>query len=147
MIYILIQAIIIIEVRDYKELLDNPAVITVHNQPMRCNMAKAENKTETKDQSTEEGTTTNKQGVAVVLPDGTKRIDFIKKRYYVDGAERGAIAKELSEKLGRTVPYQIVFAGTKEETVTIDGKEYTRQRPSKVKAQQAEAEAGSETKS
>lgn len=101
--------------------------------------------------NTQEGTTENtagsKQGVAVVLPDGEKRIDYIKRRYYVDGAERGAIAKELSEKLGKEVPYQIVFAGTKEETVTIDGKEYTRQRPSKVKAQQAEAEDKTEAKS
>lgn len=112
-------------------------------------MAKTkDNQPENAEQNAEanaEGQTSGKQGVAVTLPDGTRRIDYIKHRYYVDGAERGAIAKELSEKLGRDVPYQIVFAGTKEETVTIDGKEYTRQRPSKVKAQQAEAEAKAET--
>lgn len=92
-------------------------------------------------EATENETTGGKQGVAVVLPDGERRIDYIKRRYYVDGIDRGAIAKELTEKLGREVPYQIVFAGTKEETVTIDGKEYTRERPSRVRAQQAEAEA------
>lgn len=95
--------------------------------------------------TTETAAAGSKQGVAVVLPDGTKRIDFIKKRYYVDGIERGVIAKELSELLGRTIPYQIVFAGTKEEKVTIDGTEYTRLRPSKVKAQQ-EASAATATK-
>jgi len=47
-----------------------------------------------------------KQGAAVVLSNGERRIDFIRRRFK-EGAKRGEIAKELG------VPYQIVFAATK----------------------------------
>jgi len=47
-----------------------------------------------------------KQGAAVVLQDGERRIDYIRRRYG-EGAKRGEIARELG------VPYQIVFAATK----------------------------------
>jgi hypothetical protein len=41
-----------------------------------------------------------------------KRNDFIRKRADA-GTPRGQIAKELSELQGKTIPYQIVFAATK----------------------------------
>jgi hypothetical protein len=46
------------------------------------------------------------QGRAIVLPNGERRVDYIKRRFN-EGASRGAIAKELG------VVYQIVFAATK----------------------------------
>lgn len=48
----------------------------------------------------------------IVLANGERRIDFIKRRW-TEGATRGAIAKELSELQGKAVPYQIVFQATK----------------------------------
>ncbi len=56
---------------------------------------------------------TSGRGRAVVLKDGTLRVDYIRKRYYDEGAERSAIRKELCEMTGQDIPYQIVFAGTK----------------------------------
>lgn len=47
-----------------------------------------------------------KVGAAVVLQNGERRIDYIRRRFG-EGAKRGEIAKELG------VPYQIVFAATK----------------------------------
>lgn len=63
-----------------------------------------------KDQANAEGTAkeTTKQGAAVVLASGERRIDFIRRRF-AEGAKRGEIAKELG------VPYQIVFAATKKK--------------------------------
>ncbi len=61
------------------------------------------------------------QGRAVVLPNGQKRIDFIRDAYYNDGKSRGDIRKEINdqlEKAGReddVIPYQIVFAATKDK--------------------------------
>jgi hypothetical protein len=49
---------------------------------------------------------TTKSGAAVVLADGTRRIDYIRAQYAA-GRKRGEIAKELG------VAYQIVFAATK----------------------------------
>ena len=61
--------------------------------------------------------TASGQGRAVILTlkDGAevRRVDYIKKRYYEEGASRSEIAKELTELQGKTVPYQIVFAATK----------------------------------
>ncbi len=54
-----------------------------------------------------------KQGRSIVLPNGEKRADYIRRRYYDDEVERSAIAKELSEMQKKDVPYQIVFASTK----------------------------------
>ena len=68
---------------------------------------------------------TTGQGSAVVLPNGQRRIDFIRDRYYKNGKhtdaepKRGAIKTEINdmlEKAGRkdeAIPYQIVFAATK----------------------------------
>ncbi len=63
------------------------------------------------------------QGRAVTLPNGERRIDFIRDRYYNDGVSRGDIKKEINEmleKAGRKddeIPYQIVFAATKDKEV------------------------------
>ena len=70
-------------------------------------------------------TSENKQGRAIILPSGERRIDYIKRRYYGEGATRSVIAKELTELTGKVVPYQIVFAGTKEarEEAPVEGAE------------------------
>jgi hypothetical protein len=49
-----------------------------------------------------------KVGAAVVLPNGQRRIDYIREQFAA-GRKRGEIAKELG------VAYQIVFAATKEK--------------------------------
>lgn len=64
-------------------------------------------KTETADQGTAEAAPVSKQGAAIILESGERRIDYIRRRFYDEGAKRGEIAKELG------VPYQIVFAATK----------------------------------
>lgn len=57
------------------------------------------------------------QGRAVVLPNGQKRIDFIRDRYYNDNVSRSEIRKEINamyeEGADGLIPYQIVFAATK----------------------------------
>lgn len=52
------------------------------------------------------GADAKKVGAAVVLANGERRIDYIRRRFS-EGAKRGEIAKELG------VAYQIVFAATK----------------------------------
>lgn len=51
---------------------------------------------------------TGRDGNAVVLKSGQKRIDYIREQFKA-GKKRGEIAKELG------VPYQIVFAATKKK--------------------------------
>ena len=65
----------------------------------------------------EEKTEGKGQGRAVVLPNGERRIDFIRKRFYDDGVSRSDIRKEINEMLpeDQAIPYQIVFAATKTE--------------------------------
>lgn len=41
------------------------------------------------------------------------RQEYITKRWTQDGADRGTIARELTDLEGKKVPYQIVFQGTK----------------------------------
>jgi len=66
------------------------------------------------------------QGKAVQLPDGTRRIDFIRDNYYSNGVHtegtdmsrsdiKNAINTQLEEagREGEAIAYQIVFAGTK----------------------------------
>lgn len=48
-----------------------------------------------------------KQGAAIVLESGEKRVDYIRRRF-AEGVKRGEIAKELGVK------YQVVFAATKQ---------------------------------
>jgi hypothetical protein len=61
------------------------------------------------------------QGRAVTLPNGVRRIDFIRDAYYKDGKSRSDIRKEINEMLeganrgDEAIPYQIVFASTKTE--------------------------------
>jgi len=59
----------------------------------------------------EAGKDATKQGAAVVLANGERRIDYIRRRFG-EGAKRGEIAKELG------VAYQIVFAATKAKKET-----------------------------
>lgn len=62
-----------------------------------------------------EGEAKQGRGRKVFLPDGEARVDYIRRRYFADGAKRGDIARELSGLTGQTVPYQIVFAATKQK--------------------------------
>ena len=63
------------------------------------------------------------QGRAVVLPNGERRIDFIRRRFYDDGASRSDIKNEINtmlEEAGQKdeqIPYQIVFGATKNKEV------------------------------
>lgn len=60
-----------------------------------------------------------KQGAAIILPNGERRIDFIRRRYYDDGVKRGEIKNEINkmyEDAGqedKKITYQIVFSATK----------------------------------
>lgn len=64
-------------------------------------------------ETTEVATESNKQGRKVMLPNGEARVDYIRRRFYDEGAKRGDIARELTELTGEKVAYQIVFAATK----------------------------------
>ncbi len=67
----------------------------------------------------DEATEVKGQGRAVTLPNGVRRIDFIRDAYYNDGKSRSDIRKEINAMLekakreGEVIPYQIVFAATK----------------------------------
>lgn len=90
---------------------------------------KAAAKTESaKDTATATADTKTGQGSAVVLPNGVRRIDYIRDQYYTNGVHtegkdstRGEIRKsinEMLEKAGRKdeqIPYQIVFAACKKD--------------------------------
>lgn len=58
-------------------------------------------------------------GNAIILPNGEKRIDYIRRRYYQDNIERGEIRKEINQmyvdagKPEGQIAYQIVFAASK----------------------------------
>lgn len=58
------------------------------------------------------------RGRAVVLPNGQRRIEYIRDRYYGAGVSRSDIRKEINEMLEEAgqdrIQYQIVFAATKE---------------------------------
>lgn len=79
--------------------------------------AKAAPKTETAEAT---AAAEPKQGRAIVLPNGEKRADYIRRRY-AEGTSRGDIMREINKLLedaGRgeeKIPYQIVFAATKEK--------------------------------
>ncbi len=58
------------------------------------------------------------QGRAVMLPNGTRRVDYIREQYYNKGVTRSDIRKALNkmyvgQKDAQDIPYQIVFAATK----------------------------------
>jgi len=99
-------------------------------------------------------TETQGQGKTVSLPDGTRRIDFIRDNYYTDGVHtddtdmsraeiKNAINKQL-EDAGLTdqqIPYQIVFAATKtDEDPRIAAAARAEER-AKVKAEKDAAKA------
>lgn len=76
-------------------------------------MAKAKAKgsaADTAETSTEE---TSTRGRKIMLPSGEARVDYIRRRFYDEGATRSDIRKELCELTGEDVVYQIVFAATK----------------------------------
>lgn len=62
------------------------------------------------------------QGRAVDLPNGQKRIDYIRDEYYNKGTSRSDIKKAINEMYvaanqeDKQIAYQIVFAATKTET-------------------------------
>ena len=64
---------------------------------------------------TDETPSTGRKTIVLTLADGTeeKRVDYIRRRAD-EGTKRSEIAKELSALQGKTVPYQIVFAATKD---------------------------------
>ncbi len=78
---------------------------------------KSEDSGEIATEGEKEGEAKQGRGRKVFLASGEARVDFIRRRYFEDGAKRGDIARELSELTGQTVPYQIVFAATKKEPV------------------------------
>lgn len=59
------------------------------------------------------------QGRAVTLPNGDRRIDYIRDQYYKKGKTRSDIKNAINDMLtkakrdGEVIPYQIVFAATK----------------------------------
>lgn len=70
-------------------------------------------------QSEQEQAPNKGQGRAVTLPNGQRRIDYIRDQYYKENVKRGDIRKNINtmlEEAGRKneqIPYQIVFAATK----------------------------------
>ena len=59
------------------------------------------------------------RGRAVMLPNGQKRIDYIRDRYYKEGVSRSDIRKEINQIMADAdiddkIQYQIVFAATKD---------------------------------
>lgn len=68
--------------------------------------------------ATENTTTVAKptgQGRAVILPNGTRRIDYIHEEFYTNGKTRSEIRLAVNAMLpeGEEIAYQIVFAATK----------------------------------
>jgi len=53
------------------------------------------------------------QGRAILLPNGMRRVDYIKARWAA-GISRGQIVKELKAMGHETISYQVVFAATKD---------------------------------
>lgn len=59
------------------------------------------------------------RGRAMMLPNGQKRIDYIRDRYYKEGVSRSDIRKEINQMMADAniddkIQYQIVFAATKD---------------------------------
>ena len=84
------------------------------------------------------------QGRAVVLPNGTRRIDYIHEQYYTKGKTRSEIKNAINKMLpeGQEIAYQIVFAGTK----TKEDPRIAREKAAVVKAKAAAAKAKADTK-
>lgn len=73
------------------------------------------------DKTDKKGKKEGSQGNAVVLPNGTRRIDYIRDQYYDKGKTRSEIKNAINEMMkaagqeDKTIPYQIVFAATKQK--------------------------------
>ncbi len=94
------------------------------------------------------------QGKAVVLPNGKRRIDFIRDQYYKDGKhsdeeqpKRGAIKTMINDMLkeagreGEEIQYQIVFAATKTNVDPRIASAEAATKRAKIKADREEAQA------
>ena len=79
------------------------------------------------------------QGRAVVLPDGTRRVDYIRSQFYDKGVTRSEIRKALCELTKQDIPYQIVFAATKVKP--DDYKAALKAKAEEAKKAKAEAKA------
>jgi len=80
------------------------------------------------------------RGRSITLPNGQKRSDYIRDAYYNKEQTRSDIRKAINEMLvaakreDETIPYQIVFAATKEET---DPRIATKERAAAAKKEKA----------
>lgn len=112
-------------------------------------MAKNKNEeVETETVETEEAPKTDNRHIRITDPatgEEVKRVDWIREVYTTEGGEyygnRGAIARKLTELQGKKVPYQIVFAATrdlKDPAAAL--------KASKEEAKAAEAEAAAQAK-
>ena len=115
-------------------------------------MAKGKDQETPEVETTEETPKTDNRHIRIVDPvtgEEVKRVDWIRTVYQDAESEyfgnRGAIAKKLTELQGKKVPYQIVFAATK------DLKDQAAQRKANIQAakdaaaaEAAEAEANAE---
>ena len=101
------------------------------------------------------------KGRAVLLPNGQKRVDFIRDSYYdkktgkhTDGCKsRSEIKNEINEMLpeDQAIPYQIVFAATKAEedpriAAAARAEERARVKAEKEAAAKAEKEKAAKAK-
>ena len=67
-----------------------------------------------------------KRGRAIMIKDPDtgeeiRRVDFIRREVMERGRTRSEVAKQLTEIQGQTVPYQIVFAATKDLKIRGQG--------------------------
>ena len=86
------------------------------------------------------------RGRAVMLPNGQKRIDYIRDRYYKEGVSRSDIRKEINQimadaNIDDNIQYQIVFAATKDPADPRDNPTPRRRRGAAAAEAGAEAEA------
>ena len=85
------------------------------------------------------------RGRAVMLPNGQKRIDYIRDRFYKENVSRSDIRKEINQIMADAgiddkIQYQIVFAATKDPADPRDNPTPRRRRG--AAAAEAGAEAG-----
>ena len=85
------------------------------------------------------------RGRAVMLPNGQKRIDYIRDRYYKEGVSRSDIRKEINQimadaNIDDKIQYQIVFAATKDPADPRDNPAPRRRRGAGAAETGAEAE-------
>ena len=80
-----------------------------------------------------------------MLPNGQKRIDYIRDRYYKEGVSRSDIRKEINQIMADAdiddkIQYQIVFAATKDPADPRDNPTPRRRRGAAAAETGAEAE-------